>query len=265
MASLFLLFSHYVVSNSLWPHGLQHTSLPCPSLSSRVCSNSCPMSQWCYLSMSSSVATFSFCLNLALTVGNKPASNAGDPGSIPGSGISAGEGIGYPLQYSWVSFVAQLVKNPPAVREIWVWSLGWEDPRRRERLPTPVFWPRELNGLYSPWGHKKSDMTDQLSLSSSESALRIRSIDFLAFSLLYGPTLTSIPNYWKNHSFDYMDLWVAKNWCFQIVVLEKTLENPLDSKEIKTSQSERKSTLNIHWKDWCWTWSSNTLATWCWK
>jgi len=54
--------------------------------------------------------------------------NAGDPGSIPGSGRSTGEGIGYPLQYSWASLVAQLVKNPPAMRETWVWSLGWEDP-----------------------------------------------------------------------------------------------------------------------------------------
>ena len=46
---------------------------------------------------------------------------------IPGSGRSAGEGIGYPLQYSWASLVAQLVKNPPAMRETWVSSLGWED------------------------------------------------------------------------------------------------------------------------------------------
>ena len=54
--------------------------------------------------------------------------NAGDPNSIPGLGGSAGEGIGYPLQYSWASLVAQLVKNPPAMQETWVRSLGWEDP-----------------------------------------------------------------------------------------------------------------------------------------
>ena len=54
--------------------------------------------------------------------------NAGDPGSIPGLGRSTGEGIGYPLQYSWASLVAQLVKNPPAMWETWVQSLGWEDP-----------------------------------------------------------------------------------------------------------------------------------------
>ena len=47
---------------------------------------------------------------------------------IPGLGRSAGKGIGYPLQYSWASLVAQLVKNPPAMRETWVQSLGWEDP-----------------------------------------------------------------------------------------------------------------------------------------
>ena len=57
--------------------------------------------------------------------------NAGDPGSIPGSGRSAGEGIGYPLQYSWASLVAQLVKNLPAMRETWVLSLGWEDPLKK--------------------------------------------------------------------------------------------------------------------------------------
>ena len=54
--------------------------------------------------------------------------NAGDPSLIPGLGKSTGEGIGYPLQYSWASLVGQLVKNPPAMRETWVESLGWEDP-----------------------------------------------------------------------------------------------------------------------------------------
>ena len=54
--------------------------------------------------------------------------NAGDPGSIPGSGRPAAEGIGYPLQYSWASLVAQLVKNLPAMWETWVRYLGWEDP-----------------------------------------------------------------------------------------------------------------------------------------
>ena len=62
------------------------------------------------------------------SVGKESACNAGDSGSIPGSGRFSGEGKGYPLQCSWASLVAQLVKNPPAMRETWVWSLGWEDP-----------------------------------------------------------------------------------------------------------------------------------------
>ena len=62
------------------------------------------------------------------SVGKESSCNAGDPGSIPGSGKSAGEGIGYPLQHSWASLVAKLVKNPPAMWETWVRSLGWEDP-----------------------------------------------------------------------------------------------------------------------------------------
>ena len=62
------------------------------------------------------------------SVGKESTCNAGDPGSIPGLGRSAGEGIGYPLQYSWASLVAQLVKNLPAMWETWVCSLGWEDP-----------------------------------------------------------------------------------------------------------------------------------------
>ena len=52
---------------------------------------------------------------------------------FPGLGRSAGEGIGYPLQYFWVSLVAQLVKNPPAMQETLVLSLGWEDPLGKEK------------------------------------------------------------------------------------------------------------------------------------
>ena len=62
------------------------------------------------------------------SVGKESACNAGDTCLIPGLGRSAGEGIGYPLQYSWASLVAQLIKNLLAVWETWVRSLGWEDP-----------------------------------------------------------------------------------------------------------------------------------------
>ena len=62
------------------------------------------------------------------SVSKESACNAGDPGSIPGFGISPGEGIGYPLQYSWTSLQAQLVRNLPAMRRTWVQFLCWEDP-----------------------------------------------------------------------------------------------------------------------------------------
>ena len=61
------------------------------------------------------------------SVGKLSACNGGDSGLIPGLGRFAGEGIGYPFQYCWAFLVAQLVKNPPAMQETWVRSLGWED------------------------------------------------------------------------------------------------------------------------------------------
>ena len=61
------------------------------------------------------------------SVSKESACNAEEPGSIPGSRRSAGEGIGYPLRYSWASLVARLIKSLPAMWETWVLSLGWED------------------------------------------------------------------------------------------------------------------------------------------
>ena len=89
------------------------------------------------------------------SVGKESTCKAGDPSSIPRLGRAAGEGIGYLLQNSWASLVAQLVKNLPAKWETgfdpWVRKIPW----RRERLPTPVFWRREFHGLYSPWGSQR--------------------------------------------------------------------------------------------------------------
>ena len=104
------------------------------------------------------------------SAGKESTCNAGDPGSIPGSGRSTGDRIGYPSYYSWTSLQVQMVKNPPAKWRTWVWSQGWEDPWRGERLPTPGFWPGKLHGQkslvgYSLWSRKESDMTERLSLS----------------------------------------------------------------------------------------------------
>ena len=67
------------------------------------------------------------------SVGKESTCNAEDPGSIPESGKSPGEGIGYSLLYSWTSLVAQLVKNLPAMQETWVQFLSWEDPLEKGR------------------------------------------------------------------------------------------------------------------------------------
>ena len=97
--------------------------------------------------------------------GKEPTCNARYRGLIPGWGRSSGEGIGYPLQHSWASLVAQLVKNLPALWETWVRSWVGKIPWRREWLPTPVFLSGEFHGLYSQWGRKESDTTEWLSLS----------------------------------------------------------------------------------------------------
>ena len=82
------------------------------------------------------------------------------------------------------SLVAQLVKNPPTMWETWVWSLGWEDALEKGLVPTPVFWPGEFRGLYSPWGHKQLDTPKQLLLSHIHTWLLGK-----PYPWLYGPLL----------------------------------------------------------------------------
>ena len=103
------------------------------------------------------------------SVGKQSACNAGDPCLIPGLGRSPGweEGIVYPLQYFWASFGVQLVKNPPAMWETCVRSLGWEDLLEKGKATHSSILAWRIQGLYRPWGHKESDVTEQLSLSLS--------------------------------------------------------------------------------------------------
>ena len=83
----------------LQTHGLQHSRLPCTSLSFRVCSNSCPLNQWCHPTISSSADLFSMGFP-DVSYGKESSHNVGDPGSVPGLGRSPGERNGYTLQYS---------------------------------------------------------------------------------------------------------------------------------------------------------------------
>ena len=109
-----------------------------------------------------STCFFSFLLDFScLSAGKESACNAGDPSSIPGVGRSPGEGIGYPLQYSWASLVAQLVKHPPTMLETWVWCLRWKGPLEKGMSTHSSTLAWRISWTF-PWGHKESDTTEQL-------------------------------------------------------------------------------------------------------
>ena len=148
------LFSHSVSSNSLWPHGLQYTQLPCPSPSPRSCSNSCPLSRWCHSTILSSVIAFSSCLQSFPTLGSFLLSWL-----FTASGQSIGaSAVVLPVDYSGlISFKID-------------WCDFFAVQGTLESSPTPLWY----------------------------------CISSLVLILLYGSTLTSIHDCWKNHSFDYI-------------------------------------------------------------
>ena len=107
-------------------------------------------------------------------------------------------------QYSWASLVAQLVKNLTAMQKTWGFG-SWVGriPWRREWPPTPVFWPGEFHGLYSPWVYKESDMTERVSLSLHSSCSAGFEKGLLCFSIsgkmdtLMEPIWTLLSNYFQ--------------------------------------------------------------------
>ena len=98
-------------------------------------------------------------------------------------------------------------------------------------------------------------------MTNLDSTLQSRAITLPTKVRLVKATIFPRSHVWM-WELDHKEGWALKNWCFWTVVLEKTLESPLDRKEIKPVQSWRKSILSIQWRDWCCGWSSNTLATW---
>ena len=141
-----------VVSDSLRLHALPHTRLPCPPLSPRVCSNSCPLSRWCHPTISSSVAPFS--------------------SIFPSIRVFSNESV---LCIRWPSIGASAPVLPMfRVDFLWDWLVWSPCSPRDSQEPSP--------------------------------APQLESITSLALSLLYSPTSTSIYDYWKNQSFDFMDL-----------------------------------------------------------
>ena len=161
---LLMLFSHSVLSDFLWSHGLQYTWLPCSSLSSRDCSNSCQLNGWCH-----------------------PTSHPLSLPSPSASYLSQHQGL-----FQWLTL-----------------QFRW-----------PMHWSISISPYneYSGWISFKIYCFDLLAIQGTQEsslARQFESISSLALSLLYGPTLTSIHDYWKNHSFDYIELcWQSMSLLF---------------------------------------------------
>ena len=152
-------FSCSVMTNPLWPHGLQHPMPPCPSPTPGVYSNSCPSCRWCHPTISSSVIPFSSQLQ------SFPAS-----GSFPMSQFfpSGGQSIRVSASASVLS------------KNIQDWfPLGWTN-----------------------WISLQSQRLSRVFFNTTVQKHLFLSINSSVLSFLYSPTLTSIHDYWKNHSFD---------------------------------------------------------------
>ena len=148
------------MTNSLQPHGLQHTRLPCSSPSPRICSNSCPLSQSCHPTISSSVI-----LELL-------------PSIFPSIRVSSKE-LAIRIRCQSIGVSASILPMNPQ---------GW--------------FPLGLTGMISLLSK---------GLSRVFSNTTVQKHQFFTLSLLYGRTLTSVHDYWKNHSFDYTDLCQQSN------------------------------------------------------
>ena len=168
------------MSNSVRPHRRQPTRLPCPWDSpGKNTGVGCHLLLQCMKVKSESEVAQS-CPTLSDPMDcSLPGSSIhgifqarvpewGDPDSIPGLGKPHGEGIGYPLQYSWAFLVAQVVKNLPAMGETWVQFLGWEDPLEEVMVTPSSILAWRIHGTEEPSGQQsigsqKSDMTERLS------------------------------------------------------------------------------------------------------
>ena len=163
IAVVIVLFTHSVMSDSLWPHGLQHASLPCPWPFPEACSDSRLSSQWCHPTVLSSAVSFSSCLQ-----------------SFPASGSF--------LMSQLFSSGGQCIGASASASVLLINIQDW--------------FPLGLT-VWSPYSPRDSQ--------EPSPTLQFKSINSSAFSLLYGPALTSIHDYWKNHSFDFTDLCWQSN------------------------------------------------------
>ena len=212
------------MSDSLWRRALQHPRLLCPLLSPWVCSNSCPLSQWCCPTISSSVISFSFCPQSFRASGSFPVSqlftSGGQSNDVSASGSS----------FQWI-FRVNFVDN-------WLVWFSCCPRDSQESSPVPQF----------------------------------KSIIPSVLSLLYVPALTSLHDYWKNHTFDYMDLldkmmsllfnmlsrfiivFLPRSKCLLILWLWSPSTVILEPKKIKSVTVSTVSPSVSHFSMKCWDW-----------
>ena len=107
---------------------------------------------------------------------------------------------------------------------------------------------------------KRHLLLGRKAMTNLDSVLKSRDISLLTKVCLQSCGFSS-SHVWM-WELDHKEGWAPKNWCFWTMGLEKILESPLDCKEIQPVNPKRNQ-LNIHWKDWCWSWNSNMLAIWC--
>ena len=114
-------------------------------------------------------------------------------------------------------------------------------------------------------GHeiKRHLLLGRKAMTNLDSTLQSRDITLLTNVHIVSQSYGFSSSHVQMWELDHKEGWELKNWCFGIVMLEKTLENRLNSKRSNWSIWKEISTLSIHWKDWCWSWSSKTLPTWC--
>ena len=125
-----------------------------------------------------------------------------------------------------------------------------------------IFWGSKITAD-SECGHeiKRHLFLGRKVMTNLNSLLKSRDITFPTKVCLV--KAMGFPVVMYGYELDHKESWAPKNWCFWTVVLEKTLESPLDCKEIQPVHSKGNQSFSVHWKDWCWSWNSNTLATWC--
>ena len=196
-------------SYSLWAHELQHAGLAYPSLSPGVCSNSCPLSRRWHPTISSSATPFSFCSHSFPSSGSFPVSRLFTSVATSVywrfSICPSNDYLG--LISCRASLVVQLLKNPPAMQETWVRSLGWEDPLEKGKashssfLTYRILWPMELQRVGHDWATFTFTfpvrLTGLISLQSKglsrvfSSTTKVQKYSFLVLNFLYGRTFIS--------------------------------------------------------------------------